>query len=74
METKSFEESLNELEVLVHDLEDGEINLDDAIKKYTEAMNLAKNCNELLNKATESVNKILQENGELKDFNVSEGE
>ena len=36
METKSFEESLKELEVLVHDLEDGEINLDDAIKKYTE--------------------------------------
>ena len=74
METKSFEESLNELEVLVHDLEDGEINLDDAIKKYTEAMNLAKNCNAPLNKATESVNKILQENGELKDFNISEGE
>lgn len=74
METKSFEESLKELEVLVHDLEDGEINLDDAIKKYTEAMNLAKNCNEMLNSATEAVNKILQDNGKLEDFNISEGE
>ena len=46
--------------------------LDDAINKYNEAMNLAKVCSERINKATESVNKILTEQGELKDFNVEE--
>lgn len=74
MKEMNFEESLKELEALVHDLENGEINLDDAIKKYTEAMNLAKNCNEMLNNATEAVNKILQDNGKLEDFNIKEGE
>lgn len=69
---KSFEESLNELENLVRELESGEAPLDAAINKYTEAMNLAKICSEKINKATESVNKILTEQGELKDFNVEE--
>ena len=69
---KSFEESLNELEKLVRELESGEAPLDDAINKYTEAMNLAKVCSEKINKATESVNKILTEQAELKDFNVEE--
>lgn len=69
---KSFEESLIELESLVRELESGDAPLDDAITKYTEAMNLAKICSEKINKATESVNKILTEQGELKDFNVEE--
>ena len=69
---KSFEESLNELEKLVRELESGEAPLDDAINKYTEAMNLAKLCSDKITKATESVNKILTEQGELKDFNVED--
>lgn len=69
---KSFEEELTELEKLVHELENGEVPLDDAIKKYTEAMNYAKSCNEKINKATESVNKILTEQGELKDFKAED--
>lgn len=70
MEEKTFEENLNELERLVRELESGEAPLDDAINKYTEAMNLAKVCSDKINKATESVNKILTEQGDLKDFNV----
>ena len=70
MEEKSFEENLNNLEKLVRELESGQAPLDDAIAKYTEAMNLAKVCSDKINKATESVNKILTEQGELKDFNV----
>lgn len=69
---KSFEESLNELENLVRELENGDAPLDDAINKYTEAMNLAKICSDKINKATQSVNKILTEQGELKDFNIEE--
>ena len=40
------------------DLESGNIPLDDAISKFNEAMVLAKSCNEKLDKANESVNKI----------------
>ena len=42
---KSFEDALKELEVIVKELEAGNVELDDAIDKYTEAMKLAKYCN-----------------------------
>ena len=35
-------------------------------------MELAKDCSEKLNSATEKVNKILASDGELKDFEVKE--
>ena len=68
----SFEDALTKLENIVKELESGETPLDEAINKYTEAMKLAKGCSEKINKATESVNKILKEDGKLEDF-VSEG-
>ena len=43
-EDLSFEEKIKKLESLVKELESGEVNLDDAIDKYTEAMKLAKEC------------------------------
>lgn len=69
----SFEESLKELENIVNELEAGNVPLDKAIEKYSEAMKLAKICGDKLNNATERVNKILQENGQLEDFEL-EGE
>lgn len=72
MEEKTFEVALKELESIVRELESGNIDLDIAIKKYTEAMELAKLCGDKLNSATESVNKILTENGKLEDFAISE--
>lgn len=72
MENKTFESSLGELEKIVKELESGNVDLDNAIEKYSEAMNLAKFCSDKLTAATEKVNKILLENGELKDFNADE--
>ena len=69
-EEKKFEELMTELEVIVKDLENGNTDLDESIKKYTEAMKIVKVCNDKLKNATEAVNKILQENGELADFEV----
>ena len=63
-----FEEKLNELEKLVKELENGEVDLDDVINKYTDAMKLAKECSNKLDSVTEQVNKILNENGELEEF------
>ena len=57
---------------IVKELESGEVPLDDAINKYTEAMKLAKECSDKLNKVSEKVNKIMTENGKLEDFTVSE--
>lgn len=68
----TFEESLVELENIVKELEAGNVDLDKAIEKYSEAMKLAKTCSDKLNNATEAVNKILKENGELEDFEIGE--
>ena len=71
---KSFEEKLEELELIVRELENGEVNLDDAINKYTEAMKIAKECSTKLDNATKAINKILKENGELEEFKGLEEE
>lgn len=73
-EEKTFESALNELEGIVKDLESGNIELDNAMNKYTKAMNLVKFCQEKLDNATNQVNKILNENDELVDFKMNEGE
>ncbi len=70
---KSFEDALKELEGIVNELESGNVELDQAIEKYTDAMKLAKYCSDKLDNATKSVNKILNENKQLVDFEV-EGE
>jgi len=68
----SFEEKIKELEGIVTELESGNVNLDDAIKKYTRAMELSKECSDRLTEVTEQVNKILLDNGKLEDFSVEE--
>lgn len=68
----TFEEKIKELETIVTELENGNVNLDDAIKKYTRAMQLSKECSDKLNEVSDTVNKILSENGKLEDFNVEE--
>lgn len=68
----TFEKALQELESIIKDLESGSIPLEEAINKYTDAMNLVKICQEKLDKATKQVNKIVNENNELEDFEVTE--
>ncbi len=69
---KTFEENFTDLENLVKELESGNVDLDLAITKYSEAMKLAKQCGDKLDSATKSVNKILEENKDLKDFIITE--
>jgi len=74
MKEITFESALKDLEIIIKDLESGNIPLEEAITKYTDAMNLVKMCQEKLDNATKQVNKILGENGELTDFNITEQE
>lgn len=75
METKkenTFEENLEKLELIVKQLENGDIALDDAIDKWSEGMSIANNCNKILENANETITKALNKDGSLEDFNVSE--
>ena len=71
-EELSFEENIKKLEEIVKELESGEVPLDDAINKFTEASSIARLCDEKLKLATDSINKIMNEDGSLKDFKIEE--
>ncbi len=67
-----FEEKINMLEKIVNELEKDDVNLDESIEKYSEAMKLVNECDKELKNIEDRVSKILTENGELKDFNIEE--
>ncbi len=68
----TFEENLEKLEVIVKNLESGNIPLDDAIENFNEAMKLAKLCDDKLKNAEEKVNSILNKDGKLEEFKIED--
>lgn len=67
-----FEDKITELESIITELESGNASLEDSIDKYTKAMKLAKECDEELKTVEEKISKLVLDNGETKDFEVSE--
>ncbi|MGS0972902.1 MAG: exodeoxyribonuclease VII small subunit [Candidatus Izemoplasmataceae bacterium] len=59
--TKTFEQSLAELEEIVKALESGDIDLDMAVKKYQKGMELSKRCHTLLKDAEEVIVKMMKD-------------
>lgn len=66
----SFEDNLKELEEIVEKLEKGDVPLDNAIEEFKKAMDLVKACDDKLKDAQDTIAKIVNENGEVVDFNV----
>ncbi len=67
---KKFEDKVKELEEIINTLESGEIDLDDSINKYTQAMKLVKECDEQLKNIEEKISKIALEDDTLEDFEI----
>ena len=70
MSELSFEEQLANLEKIVTELESGDVSLDTAINKYTEAMKISKLCSDKLKNAEEQINKIVKDSGTLEKFEI----
>lgn len=70
MSEKTFEENMAELQGIVEKLEKGEVNLDDAIVEFEKAMDLIKKCDGKLKEAEETINKIVDENKDIVEFNA----
>ena len=65
---KGFEESMERLEAIVEELENGEFSLDESIKKFEEGLELGKKCRELLDKADAKIKLLVEgDDGELKE-------
>lgn len=71
-ENKSFEELMETLEVIVQELEKGNLNLDDSVAKFEEGMKISKECNKILESSEKRISILLENNGEVieEDFNV----
>ena len=62
----NFEKALEELEGIVEDLESGGLSLENSLKSFEKGIKLARQCQEQLSKAELQVQKLIEENGELK--------
>ncbi len=61
-----FEEAMQRLEAIVAAMESGEIGIEDALRKYEEAMALKAHCQRILDEAEQRIQKIQRsESGEL---------
>ena len=65
----NFEEAMKRLEEIAQELEKGDLDLDQAVKKFEEGMALSKKCNEILQEAEKRITILIQEDGELKEEN-----
>lgn len=69
---QTFESALTELETIVKKLENGDIELEAAIEQFQLGIELAGVCHQKLDAAEKRMTKIVQENGELFDFEIEE--
>lgn len=67
MKEENFEKSMENLENIVIELEKGNLNLDESVKKFEEGMKTAKKCNSMLEEAEKKITILLEQNGEIKE-------
>lgn len=63
----NFEQNIEELEKIVTELEKGDLNLDDSIKKFEEGMTLSKKCNEILEEAEKKITILIKKDDKLEE-------
>ena len=66
---KDFESSLKKLELIVRELESGDVSLDDSLKRFEEGIELYKQCRQTLEGAEKKI-KILSDS--LKEIDYKE--
>jgi len=60
---KDFEKSLQQLETIVQQMENGELGLEESLKQFEQGIKLAKNCQNALSSAELKVNQLIEKNG-----------
>lgn len=55
-----FEQSVSELELIVKQLEKGELTLEDSLKQFEKGINLARKCQEALSQAEQKIEILTQ--------------
>lgn len=74
MANPTFEESLQELEQIVNQLEQGDIPLEEALQAFQKGMKLSKECQDTLTKAEKTLTKMMSETNEEVLFEEADNE
>ena len=67
----NFEENVEKLEKTVQELESGNLNLEDSIKKFEEGMEISKKCSEVLNQAEKRISILVEKDNNITEKNLS---
>ena len=67
----SFEEAIKQLEQISVELERGDLNLDESVKKFEEGMKLAKTCSEILENAEKRISILIKTEDGVVEENFS---
>lgn len=62
-----FEENMEKLEKIVQDLENGELNLEDSIKKFEEGIEISRKCNEILEEAEKKITILIKKDDKVEE-------
>jgi exodeoxyribonuclease VII small subunit len=72
MTKKTFEDALSRLEEITRDMENGDLSLEDSLKKFDEGIKLAEFCNRKLDEAQKKVNILIKKNNKLVEMPFNE--
>ena len=72
----NFEESMQDLETIVEEMEEGELTLEDAMVQFEKGVKITRDCHKALQAAEQKVKILLEKQGEfeLDDFDTQEFE
>ena len=67
IEDMNFEDIMKKLELIANELEKGNLNLDESVKKFEEGIKLSKMCNEILEKAEKKITMLIRDGDDVKE-------
>ena len=70
-EKLNFEVAIKSLEQIVQELEKGDLNLDESMKKFEEGMALSKKCTKILEEAEKKITILIKDGENVKEENFS---
>lgn len=73
--TPNFEHSLQQLEDLVEQLEQGDLPIEEALKAFEQGVTLTRECQAILQQAEQKVQLLTEQNGDISatDFHEQQG-
>lgn len=67
MKEENFETKMEELEKIVTELENGDLNLDESVKKFETGMKISKECSKILENAEKRITILLNDEGNIEE-------